>query len=34
MGNDAKVDSSPATGGGPADRTPVILGGARTPFGR
>ncbi|MFY9636717.1 MAG: acetyl-CoA C-acyltransferase [Cellulosimicrobium cellulans] len=34
MGNDAKVDPSPAAAGGTADRTPVILGGARTPFGR
>lgn len=34
MGNDAEVDSSPAAEAGTADRTPVILGGARTPFGR
>ncbi|MCU1435033.1 MAG: acetyl-CoA acetyltransferase [Pseudarthrobacter sp.] len=34
MGNDARVDPSPAAAGGTADRTPVILGGARTPFGR
>ena len=30
MGNDATVNTSPASG----DRTAVILGGARTPFGR
>lgn len=30
MGNDASANSSPANG----DRTAVILGGARTPFGR
>lgn len=34
MGNGAEVHSSPAAEAGTADRTPVILGGARTPFGR